>query len=327
MKKIIFFTIVIAALLSGAFLWWRRPVENPPERWLGYVEGEALYIAAPISGTLVERPNERGMSVQKNAPLFTLNPVTSDADTLRLRANLDRAQAQLQSLMQQRQRQPELAVARARQQSARAEINRAQKDFNRIAALAKQGYVTKARLEATEAALLSAKALLVQTRAEEEAGRLSTGREDDQRSAKAAVAAAEAELKAQVQRRSDIAPVAPAAGLIEQTFYNVGEWVPANAPVLALLPADKRKLRFFVPETRIATLRPGTVVKFRCDGCGEGGDAVVSYIAPRAEFTPPIIYSERARAKFVFMVEARLPENLRTLPVGLPVELMPDVGQ
>jgi HlyD family secretion protein len=30
----------------------------------------------------------------------------------------------------------------------------------------------------------------------------------------------------------------------------------------------------------------------------------VSYISPRAEYTPPVIYSRESRAKLVFMVES-----------------------
>ena len=51
--------------------------------------------------------------------------------------------------------------------------------------------------------------------------------------------------------------------------------------------------------------------------------AKISYISPRAEFTPPVIYSEKARSKLVFMVEAILPEGTKPLPLGLPVEIAP----
>jgi HlyD family secretion protein len=46
-------------------------------------------------------------------------------------------------------------------------------------------------------------------------------------------------------------------------------------------------------------------------------------MSPRSEYTPPVIYSERARAKLVFMIEARLSSADKPLPVGLPVEVIP----
>ena len=39
-----------------------------PDRWLGYVEGEPLLIAAPVPGTLASRPATRGQEVERGAP-------------------------------------------------------------------------------------------------------------------------------------------------------------------------------------------------------------------------------------------------------------------
>ena len=153
---------------------------------------------------------------------------------------------------------------------------------------------------------------------------IGTGRAAQIGAADAQIASAAAALRGQRQRQREIAPLAPAAGVVEQTFYNPGEWVPANAPVVAVLPDAKRKLRFFVPQDRIAALHPGSAVRFTCDGCGAARSVKVTWISPRSEFTPPVIYSEHARAKLVFMVEALLPADAKPLPPGLPVQVMPE---
>ena len=44
---------------------------------------------------------------------------------------------------------------------------------------------------------------------------------------------------------------------MEDTFFQPGEWAPANQPILSLLTDDRVRLRFFVPEDRIADYRPG----------------------------------------------------------------------
>ncbi len=315
------------ALAAAAIYFWLHGRQVEPVRWLGYVEGESLYIAAPVSGTLAARAVERGATVKAGDLLFTLDPVTSDAEIARLRANVAAARANLADLRKNRQRQPELAVARAAQDAARAEIAQAKKDYDRISALAAKGYATRARLEAARANLSVAEASLAQARAQEQSGQLSAGRQDQVQAAAAAVASAEAAVTAQLQRRRDISPVAPASGSIEQTYYNAGEWVNANAPVLSLLPADKRKIRFFVPENRLAQIRIGADVQFSCDSCTGLRQARITFIAPRAEFTPPVIYSERARSKLVFLVEAKLPTADHPLPVGLPVDVLPPPEQ
>ncbi|WP_296676481.1 HlyD family efflux transporter periplasmic adaptor subunit [Novosphingobium sp.] len=312
--------VVLSAI--GAAIWYTaRP--TPQANWLGYVEAETLYVAAPVSGRLASRAVDRGAIVSAGAPLFSLDPESTDADTARVAAQVAAAQAQVGDLAQSRQRAPEIAISRAAEAQAAAQLTKAQNDFVRISALASRGFASRAQLDAARAARDAAAAARAQTRAQIASGELSAGRGKQIAAAQAGVSEAEAALRGQRQRRREIAPVAPADGVVEQTYYSPGEWVPANAPVVSVLPDQKRKLRFYVPQDRIAALRPGKAIRFACDGCGGSREARISYISPRAEFTPPVIYSEHARAKLVFLVEALLPAQGPALPPGLPVEVIP----
>jgi HlyD family secretion protein len=123
-------------------------------------------------------------------------------------------------------------------------------------------------------------------------------------------------------RVGQLAPPAPSAARVEEVFYRPGEWVAANQPVVSLLPDDRVKIRFFVPEQLVARYRPGTNVRFSCDGCGAGLTARISYVSPRPEFTPPVIFSRDSRDRMVFMVEARPALPAKLMP-GLPVDVEP----
>jgi HlyD family secretion protein len=315
--------IGLAAIAAiGAIAWYAtRPA--PEANWLGYVEAETMVVAAPVSGRLAERAVDRGTAVAAGAALFSLDPESTDADTARLEAQVAAAQAQVGDLGAARQRAPEIAVSRAAEAQAAALLTKAQQDFSRISALAARGFASRAQLDSARAARDAASAALAQTRAQIASGQISAGRGEQIAAARANAAGAEAALRAQRQRRREISPVSPAKGVVEQTFYNPGEWVTANAPVVSILPDDKRKLRFYVPQDRIANLRSGSAVRFTCDGCGGERQAKVSYISPRSEYTPPVIYSEHARAKLVFLVEALLAPSDKPLPPGLPVEVIP----
>lgn len=316
--------IAVPVLLVVGGLGWYLTRPDPEAGWLGYVEAETLYIAAPVSGRLAARTAERGASVAAGTALFTLDPESTDAETARAQAQVSAARAEAADLAAARQRQAELDISRAASAAASAQLTKAQKDFERMSALHARGFASRAQLDATRAARDGALASLAQTRAQIASGELSAGRGSQIAAAQAQVAGAEAGLRGQLQRRREIAPVSPEAGVVEQTFYNPGEWVPANSPVVSVLPDARRKLRFYVPEGEVAKLRPGAKVTYSCDGCGAGArSATISYIAPRAEFTPPVVYSERARAKLVFMVEARLAADTRPLPPGLPVAVQP----
>jgi HlyD family secretion protein len=123
-------------------------------------------------------------------------------------------------------------------------------------------------------------------------------------------------------RVDQLAPPAPSAARVEEIFYRPGEWVAANQPVVSLLPDDRIKVRFFVPEQKVALYRPGRSVRFSCDGCSTGLTAKINYVSPRPEFTPPVIFSRDSRDRLVFMVEA-LPQKPGGLMPGLPVDVEP----
>ena len=96
----------------------------------------------------------------------------------------------------------------------------------------------------------------------------------------------------------------------------------ANQPVVALLPDNKIKVRFYVPEKEVARYRPGKQVRFSCDACASGLSARISFVSPRPEFTPPIIFSRDSRDRLVFMVEAYPTAATKLMP-GLPVDVEP----
>ena len=115
---------------------------------------------------------------------------------------------------------------------------------------------------------------------------------------------------------------APKSGLVFDTLYREGEWVPAGRPVVVLLPLDNIKVRAFVSETRVGTIRPGDNVQVAVDGVPKPFMGKVSYISPRAEYTPPVIYSQESRDKLVFMVEVVFdPQSAVNLNPGQPVDV------
>ena len=115
---------------------------------------------------------------------------------------------------------------------------------------------------------------------------------------------------------------APQAGLVYDTLFRQGEWVAAGKPVVVLLPPQNIKVRAFVPETRVGSIHYGETAQVTVDGVRSPFSGKVSYISPRAEYTPPVIYSRETRAKLVFMVELIFdPQAAANLHPGQPVDV------
>lgn len=138
---------------------------------------------------------------------------------------------------------------------------------------------------------------------------------------KAKLDAAKQNLISALKKLCDSAPCAINDAYVENTFFLPGEFVLAGKPVVSLLPPEKIKVRFFIPQNQLPQINEGQYVTISCDGCTKQIKAKITYIAKQAEYTPPVIYSTEARQKMVFMVEAKPDKVEECLNPGLPVDI------
>ncbi len=182
-----------------------------------------------------------------------------------------------------------------------------------------QNAALEAQLRAAEATLKFASAQLQRQEELEKKNFASASRTEELLSSKAQAAAQVRVLREQLTNKT---VQIPAQGEVTDIYYRPGEWVPPGQPVLSLLPDDKRRIRFFVPESIVATLHTGQPVEANCDGCAAPVAMTIDFIATQAEYTPPVIYSQGSREKLVFRVEAiPSPQDAPRLRPGLPVEV------
>jgi len=284
----------------------------------GYIEGEPLYLAAPVAGTVTSMYVARGDTVKAGARLFVVDP--QQVVSARDQAAAEVAAAQAQALDARKGQRPvELAVLDANTAAAEARARDAEAMFRRVSTLAAKGFESKAALDDARANAQAAHAAVKAARKQRDAATLGA-REDQVRAADARVSQAAAGLSGANARLNDVAPIAPSAARVEDVFFQRGEWAPANQPILSLLPDERIKVRFFVPEKALAAYRVGRTVSFSCDGCAKGLTARIAYVSPRPEFTPPVIYSREARDRLVYLVEARPSARLNP---GQPVDVEP----
>lgn len=290
-------------------------------QYQGYVEGEFIYVASPIAGALSKLAVRRGQQVAAGQPLFELERAQELAARREGEERFTQARARLENL-RKGLRPSEIASLEARLAQAQAAYRLSLAEFRRRETLLKQKVVSQQEFDQAWAAADRDDAIARQLTADLETAKLG-GRSDEVRAAEADASAAEAAL-GQVQWRLDQkAQAAPEAGLVHDTFFVQGEWVPAGRPVVALLPPKNVKVRFFVPEGRVTELKPGSEVEVRADGAKEALRARVSHVSPQAEFTPPVIYNRENRAKLVFMVEATFdPSQAAGLFPGQPVDVL-----
>lgn len=102
----------------------------------GYVEGETLYLASPVAGTVAEVAIRRGDRVGgAGKPLFVIKPDQQAAQNAQAAAELAAALAQAEDV-RKGQRPAELGVFAAEQAAAEARAREAKATLNRITPLA-----------------------------------------------------------------------------------------------------------------------------------------------------------------------------------------------
>ena len=313
--------LIIAAIAVLGLLVWLLFLRGEEARTLtGYIEGERIYLAAPVSGSVAALYVREGERVAAGGRTFLIDPAIQRAQAAGAAAAVGAAEARAEDL-RKGQRAEELSVFDAELQAAQAAERVAEADFARIEPLVRQGIYAPARLDQVRAARDAARARTAAVQRRREVASLGA-REDAISQAEQQAAQAMGGLGEAEARLGQLSPTAPTAARVEEIFYRPGEWAAANTPVLALLPDSEVKLVFFVPEAEMARYRPGGTVRFTCDGCAAAGSARISWVSPRPEFTPPILYSKGSRDRLVYRVEAR-PANAATLNPGLPVDVTP----
>lgn len=288
------------------------------DAWQGYIEGEYVLLAAPSAGQLQKLYVRRGDKVEPGKPTFALEQESERAARLQTEEQLKSAEARLENLRAGR-RAPEIESLRAAVTAAKAALALSSSQLAQQRKLFNGGFIAQARLDEALSVHARDAARLAEAEAQLRNALQPLGRDAERKAAEGDVAAARAAVAQAAWRLEQKSIEAPVAGLVQDTFFVEGEWVPAGRPVVSLLPPGNVKARFYVPETVLGSIQPGSALELRCDGCPAPFAAKVSYVSTQAEYTPPVLYSKESRSKLMFLVEARL-EGAGLRP-GQPVDV------
>ena len=313
-----FFPANPASLLALAVLVLAGCSRPHPAGYQGYLEGEFVYVASPLAGRLETLAVQKGARVVAGSPLFTLERSAELATQRQAADQLRAVSARLEDL-KKGSRPSELATLEARRDQARAAAELSKLEFARQENLFNTRVIPASdfdRARLTYEQNLHAVDDLTAQLATAQLG----ARSDTIAAAAADVGAATAAKDHADWSVDQKAQAAPKAGLVYDTLYREGEFVTAGNPVVALLPPENLKVRFFVPEAEFATLKAGAAVSVALTG-HPALAAHISFLSPQPEFTPPVLYNRDNRAKLVFMVEAVFDADARDLHPGQPVDV------
>ena len=285
----------------------------------GYVEGDFVYVSPYVSGQIMQLNVARGDTVTLGQTLFSLQATTELAQLQAAQAAKANAEANLQNL-QKGDRPSELAEIQGQVKQAQAQVIYTQKQEQRYKALIADGSISQSTLDQAIQDADNAQGMLKQYQSALKTAQLAA-RKDVIHAAQMTVNQTTAQLAQAEWTYKQAIVTAPVSGQVMDIYHWVGEQAVAMQPVLVLLPPDKIKTVFFVPEPYLKQIHLGEAVSVSCDGCDSSASAVIRFISPTAEYTPPVIYSRSSESKLVYRVEAYFDSNPTDWHPGQPITI------
>ena len=321
--------VIVSLAMSAACV---EDVPSNEVRAAGHVEATEVRIAPDIGGRIVELPIDQGDRVEAGSLILRLDARELELGVARAKAEQRQAEAQLR-LLQAGARREDIAQAAAQAQAARddveavrAELTSAELDLQRFESLlqsnagsrkqrddaATRRDVARERLRASESRARAA---------EQAAERFRAGtRAEEIEAARARVAAALTQVASAEETLSDTVVRAPTGGVVSETLAEMGEVIAPRAPVAVIVDLVNVWADVFVDEPLIPRLRLNQPATVYTDAGGAGIAGTVTYISPKAEFTPRNVQTAEERSKLVYRVRVSVTNSNGVLKQGMPVD-------
>lgn len=298
----------------------------------GHVEATDVRLAPEVGGRITAFDVKEGDRIAAGARILTLDPTDIELAIARARTDQASAEAQLRLVRvaarpeDVRQAEAQVNAARADVTSAQAELEAAAADLKRFELLLerKSGAqkqrddaatrldVAKARLAATNDRVDAAQAVLARVNA--------TARPEEIAVAQSRIATAQAAIATLEKQLKDTTLTSPVAGIVTEKLAEAGEVVAPRAAVLVITDLDHAWADVYVPEPAVPRITLGQSATLFTDAGGAGLPGTVTYISPKAEFTPRNVQTAEERAKLVYRVRVSADNRDGVLKQGMPVD-------
>ena len=298
----------------------------------GYVEADEITIAPEVGGRLVEVAVKEGDRVEPGAVIARLDTRDTELQISRVRAERDVAAAQLR-VVEAAPRAEDVRYAQAQVDAAQAEVTAlevdaksAELDLQRFESLLaanagsqKQRDDAKARVDAIRERQQGARER-VRVAREGVARVEAPARPEDVSAARTRIGAVNAQLAVLEKNVEDALVKAPSAGIVTQDLVDAGEIVAPRSPLVVLTDLDHAWANAFVPEPAVPRLKLGQAATVHTDA-GQMLQGTVTFVSPRAEFTPRNVQTAEERSRLVYRIKVSVDNSAGILKQGMPVDV------
>jgi HlyD family secretion protein len=319
-----------ALVLAGAAC--RQPAPTDRVRVSGHVEATEVQVAPEVGGRLLELSVDEGDRVDAGQVIARLDTRDTELAIARVKAERAQADAQLRLLRagsrreDVRQAAAQVEAATADVASAEADLSAADADLQRYEALLKSNAGSRKQRDDALARRDVAKARVAAARertsaAREALARVEAGaRPQEIQAAEARLAGVDAQIATLDKTLADATVASPVAGLVTDRLADRGELIAPRAALVVVTDLDHAWADVFVDEPMVPRLRLGQPATLFTDAGGAGVPGKVTFISPKAEFTPRNVQTAEERSRLVYRVKVTVDNSKGMLKQGMPVE-------
>lgn len=305
----------------------------------GYVEAIEVQVSPQVGGRIIAIRFAEGDRVAVGQILAEIDTTDTMLALRRARADRDQADAQLRLLLAGsrpediRQAEAQAAAAEADAAATRDDLASADTDLKRFDTLlransgtekqrddaASRRDVARARQQSAEERVRAAREALARLRA--------GARPQEIQAARARVEGSDAQIATLEQNLSDATLKSPVAGIVTQKLTDAGETIAPRTPVVAIADLDRPWANVYVGEQVVPRIHLGQAATVSTDAGGAPIPGTITFISPKAEFTPRNVQTAEERSKLVYRVKVSVDNRNGTLKQGMPVEAEIPLGR
>lgn len=281
MKKRTIYLILLMLILIALAVLFRA--HNQYLLLQGEVDAPEVIVASKAKGRVIERHIERGDDVKAGQLMITLESPELNAQVAALEAAKAQAQAQL-DLSLHGTREESIRNLEAVLSQAKVEASNATRDYQRINAVANQGYVSATELDNARRSRDVASQRVRAAQAELDEAK-NGDRIELRHKYMAAVQQAEQQLIELKIQQDDLHVKAPVDGEVGPIPAEIGEIFNANSPLATLIRIPDAYFVYNLREDILADIRKGDRITIIIPALGNKEvEAEIRYIAPMGDY-------------------------------------------
>ncbi|MFV5629243.1 HlyD family efflux transporter periplasmic adaptor subunit [Acinetobacter oleivorans] len=323
-KKLIAVVLVVIVVIIIGFWAWKYNNKNQKDNLLtlyGNVDIRQVSLAFEQSGRIEKLLVQEGDKVKAGQVLAALN-----TNALYIQAKQAQAQlkAQQEAIVKQEvgARPEEISQAKAQLASAQAELDKTNKNLQRLQILVSSTdgrAISQQELDYAKSNKDSAEAAVRERQANLELI-IKGARQEDREATKAQYEVTKANLDLINYNLTQAELKSPVNAVVRARLQEVGDMTTAQKAVYTLALTDPKWIRVYVNEQDLSSIKMGgTAQVIRDSDPNQPINGKIGYISSVAEFTPKTVQTEEIRTTLVYEVRVYVNDPNDQLKMGQPV--------